>query len=68
MFSFVWNNHGLVNKVTDTDFLNDIDKYDLLLFTETWHAKSSVIKIPGYDCFSCTRSKENKKAKDTVAG
>ena len=31
-----WNVNGLVRKLSDTDFLDIVNNYDIVIFTETW--------------------------------
>ena len=59
---------GLGSKLLDGDFLNLIDKYDFLLFTETWFSKLSNTDIKGFSVINCPRQKCNKKAKRDSGG
>ena len=63
-----WNVQGLSSKLNDADFLDFISNYDILIFTETWLAKSTNVNIDNYLCFSCPRPKYNKKAKRHSGG
>ena len=57
-----------MNKLDDSDFINEISKYDILIFTECWISKFSNVNINGYECFVCPRQKCNKKAKRSSGG
>ena len=63
-----WNVQGLPKKLSDSDFLEIINEFDILIFTETWHAKTSKYDIENFDSFSCPRPKCNKKAKRESGG
>lgn len=64
----MWNVRGLGNTLVDEDFLNTINDYDFLLFTETWFSKKSYVNIKGYSVFNCPRPKCNKRAKRNSGG
>ena len=38
-----WNVQGIRSKLDDQDFLEYISKFDVLIFTETWHSKITFI-------------------------
>ena len=57
-----------MNKLDDSDFINEISKYDSLMFTECWISKFSNVNINGYECFVCPRQKCNNKAKCSSGG
>ena len=63
-----WNVQGLLSKFSDSDFINIANSYDVLIFTETWHAKTTNIKLDNFDSFSCPRPKCNRKAKRDSGG
>ena len=45
-----WNVNGLVRKLTDTNFLDYVNDYQILLLTETWIGRNNVmnLEINGY--------------------
>ena len=43
--------YGIINKLSDNDFLNLINDYDVLLFSETWHSRVTNIHVDGYQHF-----------------
>ncbi|CAC5355916.1 unnamed protein product [Mytilus coruscus] len=56
-----WNIGGLIsanlNKLTDSNFLNNITAYDIVLLTETHIGKDVNIVLPGYKYFPVCRPK-----------
>jgi hypothetical protein len=59
---------GLANKLNDSDFIDFISEYDILVFTETWNCNTTNIDIKGYDHFNCPRPKTNKSARRYSGG
>ena len=43
-----FNVEGLKPKLGDPNFIDFIQKYDVVIFTETWKADTSQINIEGY--------------------
>ena len=63
-----WNVQGIRSKLNDQDFLEYISKFDVLIFTETWHSEITNLNIDGFDNFSCPRPQANKNAKRNSGG
>ena len=54
---FSFNVEGLKPKLGDPNFIDFIQKYDVVIFTETWKAKTSKVNIEGYCDYSQIRPK-----------
>ena len=52
-----FNVEGLKPKLGDPNFKDFIQKYDVVIFTETWKANTSKINIEGYCNYSQIRPK-----------
>ena len=59
---------GIKSKIDDNDFLNYINEFDVLLFTECWNSQISNIEIKNFESISCSRPKCNAKAKRNSGG
>ena len=57
-----WNVRGLSSKkVQDNEFLNIVNKFDILSLVETWTHKDSPIEIPGFCNFHIPGAKVKKR-------
>ena len=63
-----WNVQGLISKLNDEDFLNFINSYDVLIFSETWNSKNTNVNLDKFESFSCPRPKCNRKVKRNSGG
>ena len=57
-----FNVEGLVNKIRDHDFLDNIKQYDFITLSETWVSGKISVDTERYYCFNKSRKKA-KKAK-----
>ena len=66
--SFPWNINGLVRKLTDTDFINLVSSYDIMLLNETWISKNDNINldIQGYTSEHLFGNKSTGTKKDDI--
>lgn len=61
---------GLSRKLLDPDFIETVQKYDVVFFTETWLSKSTCVNldIKGYDCFHVYGNKTQNVKKGRYSG
>ena len=60
-----WNVRGLSSKkVQDVEFVNIVNKFDVLSLVETWTHKDSPIEISGYCNFHVPGKKLKSEAED----
>ena len=52
-----WNINGVKHKVDDEDFIDIVNKYDILALGETWLTPEDNLQIDGYYCYSSCRNK-----------
>ena len=48
LFISAYNIQGISNKLDDTEFVNMLKQYDIIVSTETWLPKDQTITIDGY--------------------
>jgi len=58
----------VLKKLNDSNFVHFISDFDILLFTETWHCKTTHIYIERYDYYSCPRPNFSRNAKRSSGG
>ena len=63
IFSFIVE--GLKPKLGDPNFIDFIQKYDVVIFTETWKADTSKINIEGHWVYSQIRPKHKNAINKT---
>lgn len=51
-----WNVEGLKNCFDDEDFLNLVNNFHILFFSETWQRKNDSFELDGYECVAVPRS------------
>ena len=56
------------SNLNNSDFLQFIQSYGILLFTETWFSMGMKINIDGYKSFHCSRPKYNEQVKSNRGG
>lgn len=67
-----WNVHGLTdrlrfgNKLTNEEFINHINKHDIVILTESWMKDD--VQIPGFNTFSNAAQKTYKKKTGRLSG
>ena len=61
MSVLAWNAEGLKNCFEDEDFLNLVNNFDLIFFSETWQRKYDNFQLDGYECIAVPRSESMKE-------
>lgn len=60
-----WNIHGLKSKVTDSDFINLIEKYDIVLLSETWLSVNESCMLNGFEHVLVNRPRRNRAGRNS---
>ena len=62
-----FNCQGIIEKIEDHVFLNDISKYDILGVCETWlNQENEKINIPNYKFYPLSRKREKGQSRGGV--
>ena len=64
-----WNIEGLSGKLDDSEFVSNLNKFDILSLIETWlpHASSN-IQVDGFYSFSKCRKTVSKNSRRSSGG
>ena len=64
-----WNINGIKNKLSDPDFLEQLEPYDIFFLSETWIDKiDENITIDGFYSLNVSQSGRHKNAKHNSGG
>ncbi|MEW8339081.1 MAG: endonuclease/exonuclease/phosphatase family protein, partial [Candidatus Thiodiazotropha taylori] len=65
-----WNINGLIRKLSDVDFIESLNSYDVILFSETWISDKHLInlEINGFDSFHIFGHKSHGVKKGRQSG